>query len=366
MIDLAGILRDNGLDLEIMTAGKNRFKVKTQRAESFFVHFSEIFSVLRQVMQLRKTRCVILLMLPTPSFALLADAIKFYTRNPVIVYFESQLTVLSFREMIINLKSEFGFYFFRLLFNNNLWAKLSCFAADKYIVSSHFQASEIIEAGASALKTVVIRNLVSLNGKNKSKAQLRLKYAIPSDSRLVCYLGHYFHVKGVDLLLRAFYIARKTYPDLRLFLAWSGLGDEKPIKKLIIKLGLEDAIIPVGEVRQSDIFACCDLLVLPYRYTFGTQIVPNTLVEAISVGIPLVTSDLPVISEIISEKTGILCNSHNVQEITEAILSMLRMGEKANLMKKNQKKLFETMFNRKIIAHKYVDTINSVKNDQSS
>jgi len=363
--DLAGILKNSGLDLEIITSGKNRFKVKAKRAEGFWVHLSDLFSVLKQVMQLRKTRCIIFIMLPTPSFALLADIIKFYTHNPVIVYFESQLTALSLRELIINLKAEFGFYFFRLFFNNNLWSKISRFTADKYIVSSQFQASEIIEAGASNSKTVVIRNWVSLRDKNKGKNQLRLKYAISPDIPLVCYLGHFFHVKGVDLLLSAFKIVRKKYPDVRLLLAWSGLGNEKPIKKLILKLGLEDTIIQVGKVRQSDVFTCCDALVLPYRYAFGTQIIPNTLVEAISIGIPLVTSDLPAISEIISGETGILCNPHKPQEISEAIMSILGMGEKANLIRDNQKKLFKSMFDRKTIARKYVDTINSAKNTKS-
>ncbi len=362
LIDLADLLRKAGLEVKIISSQGRRFRVNKHRAEGFFAHLCDLFAIFRQVLRLGKNGCIFILMLPTPSFTIFADFIKFCTHKPVIVYFESQLADMSVKHLLDDLKHEISFYFFRLCFNNRIWARVSFFTAERYIVSSKFQARELFAVGVPPEKVAVIRNVVSLPVQANTGAGFRVDHNIPADIPVVCYLGHYFHVKGVDLLIKAFSTVKKEIPDALLAIAWSGLGNEAPIERLIKELKLGDSIYQVGKVQLLEFFKECDVLVLPYRYTFGTQMLPNTMVEAISVGIPLVTSGLPPITEIVNEKTGMLCAVRKVNAISRAIITLLQRREKAVTYRQNQTALFQSMFNSDRIVEQYLNLIKQVSN----
>ncbi len=363
LIDLANLLRHAGLEVDIVSGRGRRVRVNNRRAEGFWAFSGELFSLLLKILRLRRNPGLFFIMLPTLSFSIFADIIKCCTRKPVIVYFESQLAKISRRHLWDDLTHEFSFYFFRLCFGNRLWARLSSFVADRYIVSSRYQARELYSVGARPAKVAVIRNIMNQMEHTGTATGLRATHHIPADVPMVGYLGHYFHVKGVDLLIRAFRCVKNEIPDARLAIAWSGLGNKSPIERLITTLKLEDAIVPVGRVQPPEFFKACDVLVLPYRYTFGTQLLPNTLVEALSVGIPVVTSDLPPLTEIVTTKTGVLCRARDIEALTRAMTTLLQARAQANSYRRNQRALFQDMFNRARIGEQYMNLIEDILNE---
>jgi len=87
-------------------------------------------------------------------------------------------------------------------------------------------------------------------------------------------------------------------PDARLVLAWSGIGNQAKVHATIRREGIADRVIELGRLDVAQLFSAADVVALPYRFTIGQAAYPGTVIEAMWVGVPLVTSDLPLLREL--------------------------------------------------------------------
>ena len=140
-------------------------------------------------------------------------------------------------------------------------------------------------------------------------------------SKRVIAIGRYAYEKGYDLLLRAWALVEKQYPE------WSldvyGMGNRQPYEQLLAKLNLNPekcrlhgALSDVKKEYQNG-----SLLVLPSR-TEGFGLV---LLEAMAFGIPVVAFDCgsgP--SSIISDgEDGILVQPFNINDFAEKMMQLM-------------------------------------------
>ena len=107
-------------------------------------------------------------------------------------------------------------------------------------------------------------------------------------------------MKGHDILIRSFREVLKQVPDARLVLAWSGIGNQAKVRAAIRSEGIADRVIELGRLDVAQLFSAADVVALPYRFTIGQAAYPGTVIEAMWVGAPLVTSDLPLLRELSS------------------------------------------------------------------
>lgn len=125
-------------------------------------------------------------------------------------------------------------------------------------------------------------------------------------------------LKRQDLLLHAFSIVLKEYPST--LLKFQGTGDDKAIlMKKVLDLGIEDNVVFLGysnniyeEILQSDIFCLSS----------DHEGIPNALLEALSVGIPCISTDCaPGGARILIEDkvNGLLVERGNAQALADAI-----------------------------------------------
>ena len=103
--------------------------------------------------------------------------------------------------------------------------------------------------------------------------------------------------KGIDLLIEAFYLFSQKNHDWQLDIV--GEGEQKEVfKRLINKYQLEDQITIHPFTNQiQDFYSNAQVYVLSSRW----EGMPLVLVEAMSHGLPIVTSNLPVCKEIMGE-----------------------------------------------------------------
>jgi glycosyltransferase involved in cell wall biosynthesis len=125
------------------------------------------------------------------------------------------------------------------------------------------------------------------------------------------------HNKGLDLLLNA--CSRLTV-DFTLKIGGGGEHFEF-YKKMAEKLGVADKCHFAGEVpvnETPDFYKGLSMFVLPSRYeTFGI-----VLVEAMASGLPVISTRCGGPEEIVNEKTGVLVDTDNSDQLREAILKM--------------------------------------------
>lgn len=134
----------------------------------------------------------------------------------------------------------------------------------------------------------------------------------PASPYELLYVGDLSDHKGYPLFLRA---VGRLDRDVRIRVI--GAGD--PDRGLIRSLGLESRVTIEGFVPRADLpryYRSADLIVLP---TIDETAGPNTQIEALACGTPVVTTDRPSMNEYAPEDAAILFWPREPRELADAI-----------------------------------------------
>jgi glycosyltransferase involved in cell wall biosynthesis len=325
------------------------------REDSKVFHLIRYFY--RTVEQIAPAYDIIVLILPNPAFGLLADMIKKHVKKPIIVNYESRWHALKGYHFAGDNLSWRNIY--RLISFNKITSRLSQKLCDKYVVSTHFQKNELIDIGYKSDQVAVIPN-------STNTSKYRFQYAhrnYRKENSLIMYLGHFNYSKGVDILIRAMAIILQSFPATTLSLIWSGAGSEyQSLSKLIRYYKLTEHVELIKSiVNVSEYLSHADVLALPYRSLSKTRIIPSLLLEAFSVGVPLVVSDCDPIGELVDDhKNGIVTPTDNPYELARGIIEFLKDEDLGNLVIQSQREVAKKQFSHDVVAEKYYNLFMEV------
>ena len=140
--------------------------------------------------------------------------------------------------------------------------------------------------------------------------------------RKVLFVGRLAAMKGVPVLLEAFARLRAHHPDVTLTLIGDG-EDRRRIEAIARKLGLEGHVVFAGYRSQAEVaeeMAATDLFVLP-SFAEG---VPVVLMEALASGVPVVTTRIAGIPELVEHgENGLLVPPGNSALLAGAMADLL-------------------------------------------
>jgi len=230
-------------------------------------------------------------------------------------------------------------------------AKFSSFSAKYHIVSSQYQCRELIKAGCKEERIVCIPNAVLLEDK-------RAKQKAENDRFCFGYAGHLFGIKGVDILIQAFARFQQKNRNVKLKLFSSGLGNKSAIKKMINKLDLRQNVeLHIAAIDWDSI----DCMVLPYRYSFGTLAFPQLLLESLGKGCPVITTNVRIIDEIITDKmTGLLAEPMNTVSLADKMNEIFSDPVLREEISERGKKLFSKVFDINVVSNSYKELLNKL------
>ncbi len=191
---------------------------------------------------------------------------------------------------------------------------------DSFIAISESVRDDLIEAGVNIKKVDIVYNAIDLN-KFQGKKRTFDKYhvVVGNVARMMP------EKKGQDILVAAIKRLKKEYPAIECefaggYDAQHEMAYEK-LKNEVMKEGFVNNIRFRGNVENiPEFLEKIDIFVLPSRYEgFGIS-----LIEAMSMGIPCIASDLDGPAEIIgNNERGELFQVGNVEELVAKIKYMI-------------------------------------------
>ncbi len=196
----------------------------------------------------------------------------------------------------------------------------------------------IAAVSRSTLETTVPRNLwgrssvvyngVDLKFFNPKVSGERMKRQLNIKGKVVLSVARLVRQKGLKYLINSF---ERMDDDYNLVIFGHG-PEEEALNKLIQKKGLQKkarVIWSAGiEKRMNELYAMSDVFVLPSLYEpFGMVVV-----EAMASGKPVIGSTAGGIPEIINNKTGLLFEPKNVDQLTEEMETLLSDEKKRKSM----------------------------------
>lgn len=182
--------------------------------------------------------------------------------------------------------------------------------------------------------------------------------AIPvKKEKIICSAGRLIELKGFDTLIRAFHKIYNRIPDYKLVIYGEG-NYRYNLEQLINHLNLNGKVLLPGSITHiEEMLVKAGLFVLSSRH----EGMPNTLLEAMALGLPCVATDCEMgPAELIRNfENGVLVEVDNINEISEAILLIIRNQELSKNLSKEAIKIRETNDPLKICT-RFIDYIENI------
>ncbi len=218
---------------------------------------------------------------------------------------------------------------------------LKKFPYNKYISPSKFM---LIENGI---------NTEEFCSSLENRKELREKYNIDQNVPLVVSVARLIKQKGVEQAIYAFKELLSINNSACLLIVGDG-KEKKRLETLVKELGIRDKVTFVGAVQYSDLpkyYQMSDVILFP---TLRMEGAPLNILEALSVGIPVVASNYLTSSKQISKYISFI-NPRDPVEVAQALDSAIRVSrdEQITLSKK---------YSIPEMTRSYLKVFNEVKN----
>lgn len=224
------------------------------------------------------------------------------------------------------------------------------FYPPQILAVSQFTRRELLKNGACDAKIQV-----SYNGVDTEKFYLADRFADGVDPKsrdlVIASVGAFDGWKGQDMLVRALPELLKLNEKVRIVFVGDG-PTRKSVEELAAQLGVSGRVTFLGfRTDIPSILAGVDIYSLPS--TQG-EMLPNSILEAMSMGKPWVGSDISGLSEMSADgNAGLMCQPSSVESL---VSQLARLVTDANLRQRMGKAARSEIL-RKFSVSKVVDTV---------
>lgn len=155
-------------------------------------------------------------------------------------------------------------------------------------------------------KVCIIPNGVETNNKNLYNEK----------SNTIAFLGRLEQGKGIFDLLEVSKNICEKYPNIKFVLG--GSGDEEAIKQIINEYNLREKVILKGWLSKKDIDSLLEDTLIYFLPSYN-EALPVSILEAMSFGIPIISTNVGSIPElVINDENGIITQPGDINEMIKA------------------------------------------------
>lgn len=184
----------------------------------------------------------------------------------------------------------------------------------------------------------------------------RYQYAAPSGGHSFLMIARLVREKGVIEYLQAARLVHEQYPEVRIsLLGWRDEGvasvPEAEFRELLVSGGVK-LLDRTNDVRPF--LRNCGVYVLP-SYREG---MPRTVLEAMAIGRPVITTDVPGCRQTVAEgETGWLVEPRSATALAAAMMEALRCHERWLAMGVAARSRVEKLYDANSVAHVVADAM---------
>jgi glycosyltransferase involved in cell wall biosynthesis len=171
--------------------------------------------------------------------------------------------------------------------------------------------------------------------------------------------------KDFFTLLKALKLVVNVLPDVKLIIVGEKMDGYPFLVKTAKEVGVADAVIFKGFVSFEELLNIiydASVFVMPSLQ----EGFPTALCEALSCGVPIVTTNRPAMNEVFENNIhGLLVEAKNPQKLAEAIITILTNRDLSEVIAYNGRKLIEEKYSKKVRAKKlknfFLTVLNNVR-----
>ena len=212
-----------------------------------------------------------------------------------------------------------------------------------HIAVSNATKNLMIASGINEKKIKILYNSIDTSywRKEDNISTLRKEYNIPQETPVIGTVGRLSIEKDIPTFLNVAQKVLKIKSDSIFFIVGDGKGPiVNDLKKLTKKMGIDKSVIFTGHRTDlKNIYGDLDVFLM----TSLTEGLPNTVLEAMAMEVPVVATSVGGLPELIdSPLNGFLYNPGNSEEMAEKIIELLL---NKNIREKITKKARERILN---------------------
>lgn len=211
-------------------------------------------------------------------------------------------------------------------------------------------------------KAIMLSNqkydVVNGSGVNLSKYNFRVNENT-SDKIIFVFVARLIREKGTHLFMEAAKTLKIEFPNAEFHVIGNAQTSPSAIKLDTLNKYHNEGII-VYHGRQKNVpefLSKSDIFVLPTYYREG---IPRSILEALSVGMPIITTNTPGCRETVKNlENGFLIKPQDENELISAMKYFLKNPKKIKEMGLKSREMAENKFDVKIINKKLIEIIKS-------
>ena len=250
------------------------------------------------------------------------------------VYFPEELSRLGVKKLLRNIRLTlyliFGKNLLTLFIRLSLKKKILC----QVIVECETTRKRLISCGVPGESIHVIKpgidpDWVDYDVDESEIINIRKSNGFTDSDYVIGYFGPPKPFRGLDILIESIPQALKQNPDIKLLILsrqWDEELDKEfnNIQRLLKKLDnrnwsrMVEGFLPKRSLIRM--VASCDLIALPFEII--TSDVPLSVLETVALGVPIISTNVACIPELIPRNSGFLIEPGNVEFLIDAICSI--------------------------------------------
>lgn len=241
-------------------------------------------------------------------------------------------------------------FFYRILWEKSLKLYSYIIADNNKLLE---RISEVIKRGNC--RTDVLS--VPVNTQNfypLDKIKLREERGVSIERKVLLFAGRFVFDKNPLMALEVFQKVQKYFPESSLWMLGSG-NYEKNIRKYMSDFQLAGVVL-LGNVSQDTIkeyYSMADVLLVTSYEEGG----PLVVKEALSCNLPVVSTDVGDVREVLAGLEGCYIATHNVEDFTEKVIRVLNDSSAKNYRKSVEK------YNLKSFSEKIIKIYKSISEE---